>query len=159
MAARTFKITLFYTLFIMFFLPLANAQSQKGKFNPEEFKAKLESYVTKEAGFTQAEAEAFYPIYHEMKDKQRRLQRRIYWLKKNQPCENADDKDFAIAIQKINDLNVEIAQLEVNYYKKMCTVVSPRKVYVAMLAEDRFHRQMLEDFGNGNNRPKGQKPN
>jgi len=135
-------------------------QQQRGKFNPEMYKAQLESYITDEAGFTPAEAQAFYPIYHEMKDKQRQLQRRIFWLKKNPPAANADDKDFAITIQKITDLNVEMAQLEVNYYKKMCSVVSPRKVYVAMQAEDRFHRNMLEEFGREKPRPKGQhKPN
>ena len=135
-------------------LLLVNAQQQRGKFNPEEFKAKLESYVTSQAGFTQSEAQAFYPIYHEMKGKQRQLQRRIYRLKNNIPAENADDKEFALVIQKIKDLGVEIAQLEVNYYKKMCNVVSPQKVYKAMCAEDQFHRKMLEDFGEGPNRPK-----
>ena len=133
----------------------ALAQQKQGKFNPEEFKAKLESFVTHEAGFTQAEAQAFYPIYFEMKGKQRRLQRSIYQLKKNAPCANAEDKDFAIAIQKIKDLGVEMAQLEVAYYKKLCQAVSPQKVYRAMCAEDRFHRKMLEDFGNDRNRPKG----
>lgn len=133
------------------------AQHQRGKFNPEEFKAKLEAYITAEAGFTPSEAQAFYPIYHEMKDKQRHLQRRIFWLKKNPPCNNASDKDFAIAIQKTKDLGVEMAQLEVTYYKKMCGAVSPRKVYAAMRAEDQFHRKMLENFGDGKSRPKGQK--
>ena len=105
-----------------------------------------------EVGFTQAEAQAFFPIYFEMKGKQRRLQHSIYQLKKNAPCANAEEKDYAINIQKIKDLGVEMAQLEVNYYKKMCGAVSPRKVYAAMQAEDRFHRKMLEDFGGRQNR-------
>lgn len=134
------------------------AQPQRGKFKPEEFRAKLESYVTSEAGFTQSEAQAFYPIYHEMKGKQRQLQHNIFMLKKNAPAEDASDKDFAIKIQKIKDLGVEMAQLEVTYYKKMCQAVSPKKVYKAMCAEDKFHRQMLEDFGHGQNRQKGHRP-
>ena len=135
---------------------MALAQSpQRGKFNPEEFKAKLEKYITGEVGFTQAEAQAFFPIYFEMKGKQRRLQHSIYQLKKNAPCENAEEKDYAINIQKIKDLGVEIAQLEVNYYKKMCGAVSPRKVYAAMQAEDRFHRMMLEDFDGSQKRQGG----
>ena len=138
------------------FLPFAMAQQhQRGKFKPDEFKAKLENYITQKVGFTQEEAQAFYPIYFEMKGKQRQLQRKIFWLKKNEPCANAADKDFAIAIQKIKDLSVEMAQLEVNYYKKLCGAVSPRKVYAAMRAEDEFHRQMLENFDN--NRPKDNK--
>lgn len=147
------KIILLLLLFLApCTLHLAMAQHQRGKFNPEEFKARLENYVTSEAGFSQDEAQAFYPIYFEMKDKQRQLQRKIFWLKKNAPCDNADDKDFAIAIQKIKDLGVEMAQLEVTYYQKMCKVVPPAKVYRAMCAEDRFHRKMLEDFEHGKNR-------
>lgn len=131
------------------------AQPHRGKFSPEEFKAKLENFITAETGFTPAEAQAFYPIYHEMKEKQRNLQREIFRLKKNAPDSNASDKDFALVIQKIKDLGAEMAGLEVTYYKKMCKAVSPRKVYAAMQAEDKFHRQMLEGFGHNNPRPKG----
>ncbi|MBR1499462.1 MAG: hypothetical protein IJ615_07555 [Bacteroidaceae bacterium] len=131
------------------------AQPHRGKFNPEEFKAKLENFITAETGFTPAEAQAFYPIYHEMKEKQRNLQREIFRLKKDAPDSNASDKDFALVIQKIKDLGAEMAGLEVTYYKKMCKAVSPRKVYAAMQAEDKFHRQMLEEFGHNNPHAKG----
>ncbi|MBQ6191914.1 MAG: hypothetical protein IJK51_06415 [Bacteroidaceae bacterium] len=139
-------------------LLLINAQQQqRGKFNPQEFKAKLEAYVTAEAGFTQSEAQVFYPIYFEMKGKQRGLQRQIFQLKKNAP-QAGDDKDYTIIIQKIKDLGVEMAKLEVNYYKKMYAVVSPQKVYKAMCAEDKFHRKMLEGFGQDKHDRKGQGP-
>ena len=134
------------------------AQPQRGKFNPQEFKAKLESFVTKEAGFTQAEAQAFFPIYFEMKGKQRGLQRQIFQLKNHAPANGASDNDYASKIQKIKDLGVEMAQFEVTYYKKMCQAVSPQKVYKAMCAEDKFHRDMLENFGGGGNRNKGDRP-
>ena len=136
----------------------AVAQQGRGKFNPQEFKAKLESYVTKEAGFTQAEAQAFYPIFFEMKGKQRGLQRKTFQLKQNAETANKSDNDYSATIQKIKDLGVEMAQLEVSYYKKMCQVVSPQKVYKAMCAEDKFHREMLENFGQGGNRGKGHGP-
>ena len=131
---------------------------QRGKFNPEEYKAKLESYVTGEAGFTQSEAQAFYPIFFEMKGKQRGIQRKIFQLKQNAATANKSDNDYSSTIQKIKDLGVESAQLEVSYYKKMCQAVSPQKVYKAMCAEDKFHRQMLENFGGGGNRGKGPRP-
>lgn len=137
--------------FLLFGIALMAQQQQRGKFNPQEFKSKLESYVTAEAGFNSSEAQAFYPIYFEMKGKQRGLQRQIFMLKKNAPQTGAD-KDYSIIIQKIKDLGVEMAKLEVTYYKKLCQVVPPQKVYKAMCAEDQFHRKMLEDFG-GENRP------
>ena len=145
------KLLSFCLLF--FSITMMAQQQQQGKFNPQEFKAKLESYVTAEAGFTQAEAQAFYPIYFEMKGKQRGLQRQIFQLKKNAPQTGAD-KDYAIIIQKVKDLGVEMAKLEVNYYKKMCAVVPPQKVYKAMCAEDQFHRKMLEGFGGQQDRPR-----
>lgn len=149
-------IILLFSIFMS--VCFASAQPQRGKFNPQEFKAKLENFVTKEAGFTQPEAQAFFPIYFEMKGKQRGLQRQIFQLKKNTPANAASDKDYAIKIQKIKDLGVEIAQLEVTYYKKMCQSVSPQKVYKAMLAEDKFHREMLENFGTGGNRNSENRP-
>lgn len=130
---------------------LASAQHPGGKFNPEEFKAKLEIFVSEKAGFTQAEAQAFYPVYHEMKGKQRELQRQMFALKKEAPADDASENDYAAKIQKIKDLGVEMAQLEVTYYKKLCKVVSPSKVYKAMIAEDKFHRKMLENFNRGKN--------
>ena len=143
------KRSIIILLGIFVLASLAVAQPHRGKFNPEEFKAKLENFITEEAGFTAAEAQAFYPIYHEMKGKQRELQRAMHQLKKDIHQGEASDKDYAAAIQKIKDIGVETAQIEVNYYKKLCAAVSPRKVYAAMLAEDRFHRQMLEGFGGG----------
>lgn len=151
------KTLMLFGLFA-FCITMIAQQPQRGKFNPEEFKAKLESYVTQEVGFTQAEAQAFYPIYFEMKGKQRGLQRKIFQLKKNAPTADATDNEFAITIQKIKDLGVEMAQLEVSYYKKMCQVVSPKKVYKAMIAEDKFHREMLENFDGGRKRPQGHRP-
>lgn len=145
------KRTFLLLISLVAFACVAVAQPRRGKFNPEEFKAKLEAYVTSEAGFTEAEAQAFYPIYHEMKGKQRQLQRNIFQMKKAANDDNLSDKDAAATIQKIKELGVEMAQIEANYYKKLCNAVSPKKVYKAMSAEDKFHRRMLEGFDHGSN--------
>lgn len=127
----------------------SQAQQQRGKFNPQEFKEQMEAHITRHAEFSGAEAQAFYPIFHEMKDKQHQLQRKIFELKKNQPTCDAPDKQYNDRIQQINKLKVEMSQLEDTYYKKLCKVVSPKKVYKAMLAEDWFHREMLRKFNQG----------
>lgn len=132
------------------------AQPSRGKFNPEEFKAKLEQFVTSKAGFTQSEAQAFYPIFHEMKEKQRDLQFQIFQLKRNAPAPGTADKDYETVIMKITTLNSEIAATEATYYKKMCKAVPARKVYLAMSAEDVFHRQMLDRFNRQHNQGRSQ---
>ena len=112
------------------------------KFSPKEFRTNLERFITKHAGFTSEESQAFYPLYHEMKDRQRDVQHTIFKLKEGLKP-NASEEDYAKTIQSITSLNRKKSQIEETYYKKMCQAVPASKVYRAMLAEDKFHRQML----------------
>lgn len=134
---------------------IAAAQPPRGKFNPEEFRDKLEKFITEKADLTDSEAKVFFPIYHEMKEKQRRLQHDIFKLKHNAPSAEAPEKEYTAAILQIKEKGAEMAALEVGYYKRMCKAVSPVKVFQAMLAEDRFHKKMLEEFRPGGHHPKG----
>lgn len=120
------------------------AQDNKGgaRFNPQEFKEKLESYITQWAHMTPAEAQAFFPIYHEMKWKQLDLSNKVTQIKRNM-WKNNDDKTCAENINKINELEIQQAKIADQYYRKMCKVVPARKVSRAMMAEDAFHREML----------------
>lgn len=124
----------------------ACAQPKGERFSPEEFRAHLEGFISREAGLTASEGKAFFPLFHEMKEKQHKMQDEIFRLKRNGPGDNASDKDFATAIQRIKSLEVEKAELEAQYYKKMCKAIPARKVFRAMKAEDKFHRRMLNDF-------------
>lgn len=137
-------ITLFSSTAIM-------AQERERKFNPEEFKANLECFITKEACLTPAEAQAIFPIFHEMKEKQRALQHRIFRLRKECPC-NASDEEYNKIIQEKINLDKQKNQLEETYYKKMCKVASPKKVYQTMLADDKFHRQVLDKINKDKNK-------
>lgn len=129
------------------------AQPPRGRFNPKEFRAHLEEFISKEAGLTASEGKAIFPIFHEMKEKQFKAQDKIFRLKRNGPASNASDKEFANAIQKIKNLEVEKAETEEEYYKKMCKVISARKVFLVMRAEDKFHRRMINNFNRqGRNR-------
>ena len=113
----------------------------------------LEGFISKEAGLTASEGKAFFPLFHEMKEKQRKIQDEIFRLKRNSPACNASDKEFANAIQKIKNLEVEKAETEEMYYKKMCKAISARKVFLVMRAEDKFHRRMINNFNRqGRNR-------
>lgn len=129
------------------------AQPKGERFDPKEFRAHLEEFISKEAGLTASEGKAIFPIFHEMKEKQFKAQDKIFRLKRNGPASNASDKEFANAIQKIKSLEVEKAETEEEYYKKMCKVIPARKVFLVMQAEDKFHRRMLNNFNRqGRNR-------
>ena len=150
-------------LILMATLTNVLAQPRKEKFNPEKFRADLEEFIAEEANLTKSEGKLLFPIFHEMKEKQRSLQETIFQLKRNTPSSNATDKDYSATIQKIKSLEVEKAELEELYYKKMCKTIPARKVFLVMKAEDKFHRKMFDKFtGKEKNRemkaPRGPKP-
>lgn len=133
-------------IMMMAMLTSALAQPKGERFSPKEFRAHLEEFISKEAGLTASEGKAIFPIFHEMKEKQFKAQDKIFRLKRNGPASNASDKEFANAIQKIKNLEVEKAETEEEYYKKICKAISARKVFLVMRAEDKFHRRMINNF-------------
>ena len=122
------------------------AQHERWKFNPEEFRAKLEEFITKKAEFTSTEAQSFFPIFHQMKEEQRKLQKEIFTLKRIPKDVSPTEKEYSNKIQQICELNTKMAQVQENYYKKLSKAVPAQKVYKAMLAEDIYQRMMLRQF-------------
>ncbi len=137
--------------------------NERDRFNPEEFKAHLEAHITRSAHLTTEESQKFFPLFYEMKEKQRQLQKEISDLKKDKmrhlgpgpfhrPPRNAEmkdnisDEEYAKTLMRIKKLNAEMAEVESEYYRKFCREISPKKVFAAMIAEDDFHRVMLSRF-------------
>ena len=127
-------------------MPLLAQPGHQGHFDREEFNAKLKEHIVQQAKLTPEEAENFFPIFYEMKEKQHELQSQMFKLKREKPSLNATDKDYQNAIMSIKSLNVQMAQVEETYYKRMCKAIPAKKVYDAMNAEDRFFRKMFSRF-------------
>lgn len=139
---------------------------EKGKFNPQEFRARMDNYVREKANLTQEEADKVFPIYHEMKEKQFAIMTQIRQLKftgkgkKNNEKATPTEADYQKAVKQINDLNVELAKLQQSYYDKISKELSAEKVLGIMRAEDKFHREMLGKAGErGRMFGKMQRPN
>lgn len=142
---------------MLFAVLTATAQPKnlgKDKFNPEEFKARMDNYVREKAQLSNEEAEKIFPIYHEMKKKQFEIMVQIRQLKftgrgkkniatTNQPTE----ADYSKALKQINELNIELAKLQQTYYEKMSKELPAEKVLNIMRAEDKFHREMMGKVG------------
>lgn len=135
-------------LFLAYTFQSVSAQPRRKPFSPQDFVRKLESFIVQEACLTPAESTAFFPIFHEMHDKQRGINWQIRELKKRTLPANAADKEYYNLICEINKLKIELAEVEDSYYKKMCKAIPAKKVHEAMKAEDRFHRRMLRNFSN-----------
>ena len=127
---------------------MVNAQDKR--FSPEKFEADLKAYITKEASLTSQEADKVYPVFRELREKQRVIYDKMRKLGMNKPV---GDEACKQAIVEYDKLNLELRQLDVYYHKKMIKMVSASKVYEIMQAENRFHRQMMKGWQNASDLP------
>lgn len=133
------------------------------RFDPEKFQKMVEESLTKAAALTPEEAKVFFPIYNEMRQKQREMGRQIHQLKKSP---GTDNQAYAKTIENINQLKVDMAKLEQDYYKRLAKAVPAEKVFKVIKAEDEFHRRMVQGqrgkdgkSGKGGPRPpRGERP-
>ena len=147
----------------MLLLPIFGMAQEQGKqahrprFNQEEFRQRVENYITKEANLTEEEAKAFFPIYNEYKDKQRQIHMSINKLKKNTPNNN-DEKAYEKCLMEMAELNAEMAGLDSVYYKKICKAISAEKFFKILNIEDRMHRKMLQNYNKPRSRDNKTRP-
>ena len=137
------KLLVSAVLMMMFVLGV-NAEEQQ-KFSPEKFQAGLEQFITNEAGFTTEEAAKFFPLYREMQQKQRVAYNKMRELFKA-PSDEASSKR---AIQRRDELEIELKRIQQTYHNKFLKVVSASKVYKTIIAEDKFHRRAFRNWGKG----------
>ena len=137
------KLVVSAVLMFMFVLGV-NAEEQQ-KFSPEKFQADLENFITNEAGLTAEEASKFFPLYREMQQKQRVAYNKMRELFKA-PSDEASSKR---AIQRRDELEMELKSIQQTYHNKFLKVVSASKVYKTIIAEDKFHRRAFRNWGKG----------
>lgn len=135
---------------LMFVVVLGASAEEQQKFSPEKFQADLEQYITTEAGLTNEEAAKFFPLYREMQQKQRVVYNKIHELFKL-PHDEASCKR---AIQRRDQLEIELKQIAQTYHNKFLRVIPASKVIGTIVAEDKFHRRAFRKFGQQRNAPK-----
>ena len=140
---------LFFTVLMLMIALGASAEEQQ-KFSPEKFQADLEQYITTEAGLTTEEAAKFFPLYREMQQKQRVVYNKMHELFKL-PHDEASCKR---AVQRRDQLEIELKQIAQTYHNKFWRVLPASKVIGTIIAEDKFHRRAFRNFGKHNRAPK-----
>ena len=133
---------------LMLMVVLGAQAEEQQKFSPEKFQADLEQYITTEAGLTNDEAAKFFPLYREMQKKQRVVYNKIHELFKL-PHDEASCKR---AIQRRDQLEIELKQIAQTYHNKFLRVIPASKVIGTIVAEDKFHRRAFRKFDQQRNR-------
>ena len=139
---------LLFSTVIMIMVVLGASAEEQQKFSPEKFQADLEQYITTEAGLTNEEAAKFFLLYREMQQKQRVVYNKIHELFKL-PHDEASCKR---AIQRRDQLEIELKRIAQTYHNKFLRVIPASKVIGTIVAEDKFHRRAFRKFGQQRNR-------
>ena len=139
---------LLFSTVIMIMVVLGASAEEQQKFSPEKFQADLEQYITTEAGLTNEEAAKFFKLYREMQQKQRVVYNKIHELFKL-PHDEASCKR---AIQRRDQLEIELKRIAQTYHNKFLRVIPASKVIGTIVAEDKFHRRAFRKFGQQRNR-------
>jgi len=76
-----------------------------------------------------------------MKQKQRALHDEVKNYKRIKPVSETDCKRY---VEKMDDIEIEMKQIQRRYHDKFLQILSPCKVYDIIKAEDKFYRQTFK---------------
>ena len=124
-------------LCIFFSVSLLHAQ---GKLDFNRIKAESHSFITKEAGLSAQEAARFFPVFDEMKGKQRGYFNKLRAVYNASP---SSEREASKMIQQADAYEIQLKQIEQRYHKEMLKVLPATKLLRVLEAERRFHRQMF----------------
>ena len=123
----------------------ATAQGNRGRVSAEEFKAKQQEYYTKKAGLTEEEAEKFFPLYFELQEKKRKINRKINQLVQDSKKQSSDATNYEALVDRILNLRMECDKIERANVVRYREFLSDKKIFKIITAEMSFHRDMLKN--------------
>ena len=83
--------------------------NRSGQFSPTEYWNQQKAFFTEKAGLTEDEAAAFFPLYNELQQKKRDLNREMRRMTRQ---ENQTEEQAQKSLDAIADFNIRIAELE-----------------------------------------------
>jgi len=125
------------------------------RLTPDEFKAKQQAFITEDAGLTNEEANAFFPVYFELQDKIKDINDRVWKLIRKGRDPKTTEAQYDEIITKVYDLRIASDKLEKSYFQRFKGILSFRKIYLIQRAEMRFHRELLKGMNRRGEGPKG----
>ena len=117
---------------------------KKSKYNEKDFRCKQQIYMSEKAGLTSEEAEKFFPIYFELQDKKKALNKQRWMKAKQGKNSGTTEEEYNTIINQFMDTETDILDLEKEYIEKFRKVLSNQKIYMIYWAEIKFNRNMMK---------------
>lgn len=117
------------------------AQQEKPKFDAAKFERELAQFIKTEACLTSTESQKFFPLYCEMRKKQKTL---FEQMRRYRHADLSNEKACEEAIREQDRMDVELKELQQTYHVKFMKIMSASKVLKVIKAEEKFHRQAFK---------------
>ena len=123
--------------------PMPNRNEQ---FSPAEYAQQQREFIIKNAELTSQEADVFFPIFDELQQKKRELNRGTRRFMREAAGPDASDEQCLKAIEARAETNIKIAELEKESLPKFKEVLPASKILKVQNAEEQFNSQILKDI-------------
>ena len=120
-------------------------RNQRQFFSPEAYNQGLEEFVKNEAGLNDEECKKFFPLMHEMMNKQREVNSQIQQVMAK-GFSAKTEADYEQIITRSINLEIESRKVEQTYYKKFHSVLSWKQIHKVRIALSRYSMEALRRF-------------
>jgi len=122
------------------------APNRIAQFSPTEYWNQQKAFFTEKAGLTEDEAKAFFPVYNELQQKKRELNREMRRIMREAAGAQATEDQSLKAIDSMAETNIKIAELEKEYLQRFKKILPASKILKVQNAEEQFNSQILKDI-------------
>lgn len=109
-------------------------------FNPEQFRRDLMVYVARVAAFTVDEGKIYFPLFFEMKDKQRSIEHQKGRALRQAANANMTERDCQRVLNEVEALNAKSQRIEKQFMDSMRKKIGAKKLVKAINADREFGR-------------------
>lgn len=110
----------------------------------ERFVREITTFITCEADLTKEEAQKFFPVFFEMREKQHILERQKAKALRL-AAHNPSDRECARVLDEIERFNQKSLRIETSYTKRLEKLIGARKLVKVLSADRKFVRRMFHE--------------
>ncbi|MEX0288594.1 MAG: hypothetical protein AB3N14_05745 [Flavobacteriaceae bacterium] len=114
----------------------------------EKIKTLKVAFITERLNLSSKEAQTFWPVYNEHEEKiaamQQRERKEI--RSKMRDFNSLSESEARSLLNQLIELQTEKHQLNIAYIKKMSDIISPKKTFLLIKAEEDFKKRLLRQI-------------
>lgn len=149
------KLRLIYILLLSAFAIHPSLASQPSQAEIDNYRTKIKQYkrqiITKELDLSRETANKFFPLYEKMDEELEKVGHDTYLLEtRTIKNANASELDCETTARALFEQKKNEGEIELRYFEKFRSILSPRQLLMLKNAERKFRRQVIQHFRDRN---------